>query len=783
MGKNISNPFLNIDNPGRERVSAASWIDCPGRTTSEPSVALFRLRFNIEEQTTLTIHVSADNRYILFLDGKQLGREPERGDLLHWPYESYELQLAPGEHQLLAKTWWLGELAPFAQLTIRPGFILAATGPLQKVLSTGYAPWEATLLTGREFIPSEISWGAGAREKVIGSEYLWGWQKGEVGAWQPAETICLGLSEASQTEVPPVWLLSPATLPQMLEEKRTGGKLRHLSAERSYPLVPEKHLAAEEEQWANFLSGRGTVTIGPGETRCAIIDLQGYYCAYPQLVVSGGKNGAISLNWAEAFYEEEDGKYKGDRNQIEGKYFIGEADEFLPDGGEKRLFSTLWWRAGRYMELTVQTVDEPLTLESFSLLETRYPLNMEGEFACSDQKLEEIIPLALRGLQMCTHDIYMDCPYYEQLMYVGDTRLEVLVTYVLTKDTRLVRKALRAFANSRKTSGLTQSRYPTRLMHIIPPYSLWWVMMVHDYFLWRDDLDFVRELLPTVRGVTEYFRTLVGQEGLMASPEVCWNYMDWTDWKIGVPPAGDSGYSSVLNLQFALVLLAKAELEEFFGENLLAARDRQLANSIFDAVMERFWDPERGLLADDLEKESFSEHAQILALLTGLLDEQKEEEIAEGLTTQNLIRTSIYFSHYLFETYYKIRRPDKLRERLSLWLELKEKGLKTTFEHPEPSRSDCHGWGAHPLYHFYSSLLGIRPGAPGFKSVCIKPMLGSLSWVKGTMPHPKGEIEVEIKREGSSLEAIIALPAEVGGSFVWEGKTYELFSGRNQIKA
>ena len=64
---------------------------------------------------------------------------------------------------------------------------------------------------------------------------------------------------------------------------------------------------------------------------------------------------------------------------------------------------------------------------------------MEGTFAASDPQLGAILALGLRSLQMCSHETYMDCPYYEQLMYVGDTRLEALVTHVLTADARLAR--------------------------------------------------------------------------------------------------------------------------------------------------------------------------------------------------------------------------------------------------------------------------------------------------------------------------------------------------------
>ena len=93
----------------------------------------------------------------------------------------------------------------------------------------------------------------------------------------------------------------------------------------------------------------------------------------------------------------------------------------------------------------VQTADQPLVIDHLVLHETRYPLESASNFSASDPRLGQFFPIAMRALQMCSHETYMDCPYYEQLQYVGDTRLEALITYALTSDDRLPRQALRTF--------------------------------------------------------------------------------------------------------------------------------------------------------------------------------------------------------------------------------------------------------------------------------------------------------------------------------------------------
>jgi hypothetical protein len=124
------------------------------------------------------------------------------------------------------------------------------------------------------------------------------------------------------------------------------------------------------------------------------------------------------------------------------------------------------------------------------LRETRYPTEMESRFESHDQRLSDVTPIMLRVLQMCSHETYMDCPFYEQLQYIGDTRLQVLTSYTLMQDDRLARKALLIFDESRLPEGLTYSRYPSRVLQITRPFSIWWAAMVHDYAMWRDDFDF-----------------------------------------------------------------------------------------------------------------------------------------------------------------------------------------------------------------------------------------------------------------------------------------------------
>jgi hypothetical protein len=338
------------------------------------------------------------------------------------------------------------------------------------------------------------------------------------------------------------------------------------------------------------------------------------------------------------------------------------------------------------------------------------------------------------------------------------------------------------FDASRVASGLTQSRYPARVAQIIPPFSLWWVTMVHDYAMWRDDRAFVARRMPGVRAVLDAFRGFVNCDGLVEAPNG-WNFVDWVPgWNLGMPPDAERGVSGIINFHMVMVLRQAAELEDLLGEPELAARNRRNADALAAATTSGFWDESRDLFADDLSKSHFSEHAQCLALLGGSVAPDRRDTVVEGLVSDpTLARTTIYFSHYLFETLRLIGRVDRIFDRMGLWFELTANGLRTTIEAPEPTRSDCHAWGAHPLFHYFATILGVRPASPGFATVRIEPQLGPLKWARGTMTHPEGLIRVDLRETDGGVTGEVELPPALSGSFVTRGGATPLKGGTYRV--
>ncbi|HEY0008873.1 MAG TPA: alpha-L-rhamnosidase C-terminal domain-containing protein [Tepidisphaeraceae bacterium] len=775
----------------------AKWVGPDAFSVETGGIWAYRLSFDVAAARTQRVHVSADQRYVLYLNGELLGRGPERGDLRHWMYDSYDLDLAAGAHTLVAIVWWhspAGNHAPGeAQQTVRPGFFLMADSTDAAPLHTGAAHWEYKAIPGYAFhLAVIVGHGYSAVEPRLtlnGNAYPWGIERGSGGDWSKALIGPQAAVAAAVWDSHPYWLLRPAMLPAMRTRAIDHGFCRHLEQlpggdAETVAIDPANHLSEEAAAWDALFAGRGSVTL-PAKTRWrAIIDLETYDCAFHRVVTQGGQGASVSIRWAEGLYRYDPQRdksiksvrHKDNRGEINGRHFLGSGDTFVTDGADERAFESLWWSAGRYVEVIVETKNEPITLKKLQLTHTGYPYDFTATFDSSNPHLAEVVPLALRTLQMCSHETSMDCPFYEQLNYIGDTRLQSLVAMAASDDDRLVRKSLQLFDWSRNGDGWTSSRYPTRVLQTIPTFSMLWTTMVYDYALYRGDEMLIRQCMPGVRGVLERWRQQINSNGLVTLP-AGWNFMDWVNgWDMGMSNPKTGSPCGVTHWLLVYVLNLIAKLEDLMNEPLLARRHRQTAAALAAVGERTYFHDGRGLLADDVAKTRFSEHAQVLALISGGLSPHLRERVAEGILHpgEDLARTSIYFSHYTFEALHQLGRTDKMIDRMSLWFKHREMGLSTLIESPEPARSDCHAWGAHPLYHYFASILGIRPRGFGFTTVDITPHLGPLEWAEGTMVHPQGVIHTRFEKRGTRIAGEINVPAGVTGTLHLNGDTMSI---------
>ena len=758
----------------------ARWISVPETGAQDYGVYYFRKDVDLAAvPADYVVHVTGDNRYKLYVNGTLVSLGPAKGDVTHWRYETADLApwLKAGRNSIAALVYHEGPQKPDSQLSLEVGFLLQGEGNARQLWTD--KSWKCLKDPAYSPVTAIVSgyYVAGPGEQVDFSNTVADWLSASTDAWLPAREGPAG-KPADVLDVGDFdgHLLVPSPLPQMERTPFTLGD---------------------------------AFTVPAHTTKEILLDNKVLTNAYVQVRLSGGKGAKLKIGYAESLYIPDGSgpaynltpeqlaqlpeeylsyvlaprvKGKGNRNETEGKVFVGREDVLLPDGGE-HAWTSLSWRTFRYVRILVETADEPLTVNDLSATFTGYPFELAAHLDTKDAELQKMLEIGWRTARLCAVETYMDCPYYEQLQYLGDTRIQALVTLYNTADDRLVKNFLHLADISRNPEGITKSRYPTTIPQYIQPYALSYIYALHDYLMYGADTRFVLDLVPGAEQIIRYFERYQLPDGRVKNLPG-WNFSDWVndrkDWQNGAPRRGADGCSILMDLQLLYAYQMVAEMEAVRGNTWAEATYKAKAAQLAESVKKAYWNAGKGLFADRVEQDQYSQHGNALAILCGIVDDPKA--MAQKLMTDDsLAQCTIYYKFYLYQAYVKAGLGDEYLNWLDIWRENIDMGLTTWGEDANVfgTRSDCHAWGASPNIELFRTVLGIDSDAVAFKRVRIEPHLGDLKEIGGTMPHPAGEISVYYKVKGKKLQVEITLPDAVDGIFVHGSESRPLRGGKN----
>lgn len=756
----------------------ASWISVPGEPPTGYGVYLFRKSVELPiRPTSFVVHVSADNRYKLYVNEILVSLGPARGDLTHWKFESVDLApyLQSGKNIIAARVWNEGDLRMEAQISLRSGFILQGNTESEYILNTN-SSWHC--LRDSSYSPLSVRipgyYVAGPGELVASKVSLKGWETSNYSdtAWKGARPIFLGSPKnvLNSTGSPNGWMLVPSLIPPMEMTIQRLAQVRKADG----ITVP-----------TSFPATKTALTIPANTVATLLLDQAVLTNAFPTLLFSGGKDGGISLSYAEALFTK--ASKKGNRNDVDGKQFVGRKDSLIANGTAGQVYTPLTWRTYRYLQLRITTKAEPLVIDDIYGTFTGFPFQRTATLRTDNPEMNTMLDIGWRTARLCAVETYMDCPYYEQLQYIGDTRIQAMVSIYNTGDDRLLRNALNQMDESRQPEGVTLSRHPSYTPQYITTFSLWYIGMLHDYWMYGSDSQFIKNKLPGEREIMNYFRHFQQTDGsLKDAPN--WLFSDWVtakDWVFGAAPKGADGTSAVVDLQLLWAYQVATDMENKIGMKEYATLYTQYANQLKNTIRTKYWSANRKLFADRAEKDVFSQHANALAILTGVTSATEAAMIGKQLLTDStLAPASIYFKYYLHQALVKAGLGNDYLTWLGKWRENIAMGLTTWGETSEvdKTRSDCHAWGSSPNIEFFRTVLGIDSDAPSFALVRIEPHLGPLKKASGEIPHPAGKVSVSYELDKGRWHMTIRLPQKTTGYLVWKGKRYALKGGVNSLQ-
>src|SRR5574343_367539 len=159
----------------------ARWIADPGSSGTEFGIYHFRKSFEYTKTgQPFAVHVTAYNRYRLYVNGISVSSGPARSDLANWNYETVDIApfLKSGNNIVTATVWNFAEYRPYSQISFETGFLLQGNTAAEEIINTNNT-WKVLRDPSYSIVP--VNKGAlqayfvvAEGEQVDGRKFPWG---------------------------------------------------------------------------------------------------------------------------------------------------------------------------------------------------------------------------------------------------------------------------------------------------------------------------------------------------------------------------------------------------------------------------------------------------------------------------------------------------------------------------------------------------------------------------------------------------------------------------------
>lgn len=759
----------------------SNWIWIPSWSDEDkkiPRTVLFRKSVKLTETSQKAeLEISADTRYKLYINNALVEVGPSKGDKSIWFKDHLDItrHLKKGTNILAVIVLRYpgnpmdGNHGMFRTAT--PGLYVKGkitTVDAQEISLDADDSWKCKINKNVSFIREEERFAPLIiHENASGNAEIFGWKTSEYNdsKWESAKPY---INVEIHQAVSP-GNLQERTIPYMYRKDH-----------RFTDIMAVSKSVHSQEKWHEFMEGKTALEIPSDTEEIVEISAGEEMTGYISLVLSAGKSADITLTYAEAYVQEEHVgpdhvALKKDRLDQKNGHLEGYQDNYHVAGlgtqDDPEIYEPFWFRTFRFVQLRIKTGAEPLTLQHLDYQETGYPLEVSTSVKTSDESLSDIWEISERTLRRCMHETYEDCPYYEQLQYVMDSRTQILYTYSVSADDRLARKCIDDLARAQRYDGLLNCSYPNCNPNIIPGFSIYYILMIYDHMMYFGDHKLVEKYMPTVERILQFFeehlseKGYVGKTGGLIMEEAFWSFIDWAqEWSptSGMPPAGLKGPITMESLLYIYGLQHAAKLAEYLGRKDEASQFTERAVKVQNAVRMYCINTD-GMVQDGPGVEEYSQHCQVFACLTDTIDtDQARVNILRTIEEKDhFAQCTVAMRFYLFRGLEKTDLYAYTDQYWEAWRTMLKNHCTTCVESEAYARSECHAWGSLALYELPGTILGVRPAAPGYEKIEIRPVSGYLKKAEGTVKTPKGMIYVKWTKEGDKLDITYQAPDSV----------------------
>lgn len=412
-------------------------------------------------------------------------------------------------------------------------------------------------------------------------------------------------------------------------------------------------------------------------------------------------------------------------------------------------------KALRYVNIvcTGDTSAENLTLEYEYLPEKEL-----GTFRCDNELLNKIWNIGVYTMQLTTREFFIDGIKRDRWVWSGDAAQSYLMNYYLFNDNETVKR----------TIWLLGGKAPiTSHINTIMDYTFYWFNSIADYYLYSGDRDFLIQIYPNMKTMMNYVLGRTDEYGMVQGLTGDWVFIDWAD-----KPMDKTGQLSFEQILFCRSLESIAQVAEVVGADTEEINTyKKLAADLRAKLLPFFWNEEKKAIVHKRGAEDIFKFSSMFAVIYNYLDEQKRQNVADNVLFNDEILkiTTPYMRFYELEAMCMLGKHEQvMSEMLDYWGGMIEEGATSFWEKYVPGehgaekyamygrpfgKSLCHAWGASPIYLLGKYYLGVQPTSPGYKTFEVRPNLGGLKEMEGTVPTPFGQVYIKMNTQQVTVKS------------------------------
>ncbi len=415
--------------------------------------------------------------------------------------------------------------------------------------------------------------------------------------------------------------------------------------------------------------------------------------------------------------------------------------------------------------LTVRNPQNDIKLNSLKFYSAMYPVDYNlSSFECSEPLLNKIWEMCKRTQRIDMEDAFVDCITRERGMYARDTIIQYHNNLAFFGDHKLMKRCMELYLQGIATNGTIKCVYPVGKDYTIADFSLNMVDGLLNYYEFSGDLEIIKNNWDKILKNLEWFHELSDEreDGFLDAnwPENRNVFSQYGGFhgdnaanmnKKGVNSTFTFFYLSAIK---SAIKLANAVNDSNAADNLKFRYER-----IAENARELFWCDKTGAFAETIEKKSFIPQSSTLAVIADVPNTEQTEKLKEylskeftslfynGYNPEQGEKTAPHFTFYVLQGLYKLGLAKAAEQIIKDgWGWMLQNGLTTCSEMYRLNVSLNHAWSASPGYYMSKNILGVKfPEKPNMDIVEIDVCTESVTWAKGTFPHPKGLIKVEWK--------------------------------------